>query len=220
MTRRRRGEVGTEIFLLRHAESIANKEGILAGQTSGVVLTEEGERQASSAAQYLSEIDFDLIISSPLDRCLQTLDPIVKSKGKEILVDDRLIEMNYGNWSGKKLRTLGRYALWSEIQRHPSAVRFPEGESFMEMLLRVNEVLNEIPQHSAKVLICTHGDIIKVLINHHVGNHLDNFQRLAISTASISRLYRSPNGWTVRSFNEPTTRGINRKITTELGGGR
>jgi probable phosphomutase (TIGR03848 family) len=216
----KKGPAGTEIFLLRHAESVANKQGILAGRIPGILLTEQGEKQACSVAEYLEEIDFDLILSSPLDRCLHTLAPIINRTGKEVFTDNRLLEMNYGSWSGKKLRTLGRTSLWKEIQRHPSSVRFPDGESFMEMLLRVNEVLNEVPQSCSKVLICTHGDIIKALVNHHVGNHLDNFQRLAISTGSISRLYRSSTGWTVRSFNEPTTRDINRKITTELGGGK
>jgi probable phosphoglycerate mutase len=107
---------------------------------------------------------------------------------KEILILEDAIEMEYGDWSGKKLALLSRTELWKSIQTRPSLVRFPNGESFLEMQNRALEAVRSIAIPGQKVLLSSHGDVIKAIVAGFVGLHLDNFQSLAIDPASISIL--------------------------------
>lgn len=94
--------------------------------------------------------------------------------------------MDYGKWSGKKLVNLSKLALWKTIQNRPSLVRFPNGESFLEMSDRAFTSVRESAIPGKNVLICSHGDVIKSIIASALGLNLDNFQRLSVDPASVS----------------------------------
>ncbi|NCV16716.1 MAG: hypothetical protein EBV70_03255 [Actinobacteria bacterium] len=106
----------TTFLLLRHAHSVANKAGILAGQLEGIGLSKDGIAQVNKLTSSFENLKIDRIISSPMQRCLETVEGIAKSKKKRISIDKRLIEMNYGSWSGKKLSKLSRMKEWKVIQ--------------------------------------------------------------------------------------------------------
>ena len=91
----------TTFLLLRHAHSVANNAGILAGQLEGIGLSKDGIAQVKKLNSSFENLKIDRIISSPMQRCLETIEGIAKSKKKRISIDKRLIEMNYGSWSGK-----------------------------------------------------------------------------------------------------------------------
>ena len=172
-----------DIYLLRHGHSTANGKGILAGRDNSVTLSESGLTQAQDVARALAEIKFAALISSPITRCLQTVKPI----SQKITKDSRFQEMNYGDWSGKKLALLSKKALWRDIQNHPSTVRFPDGESFLEMSARTTDAISTLAKaYSGKILVCSHGDVIKAIIAQAMGLHLDSFQKIIIDPASIS----------------------------------
>jgi len=103
----------TTFLLLRHAHSVANNAGILAGQLEGIGLSKDGIAQVKKLTSSFENLKIDRIISSPMQRCLETVERIAKSKKKRITVDERLIEMNYGSWSGKKLSKLSRMKDWN-----------------------------------------------------------------------------------------------------------
>jgi probable phosphoglycerate mutase len=87
------------IYLLRHAQSVANTKGILAGQDDSVELSKAGFKQAESLVSYLSAIKFSKVYSSPLTRCIQTIAPFMEKNSKiDFQIDNRVIEMNYGKW--------------------------------------------------------------------------------------------------------------------------
>jgi broad specificity phosphatase PhoE len=94
--------------------------------------------------------------------------------------------MEYGDWSGKKLTILSRTKLWKSIQSRPSLVRFPGGESFLEMQSRAVEAVRSIAIPGESVLLCSHGDVIKAIVAGFIGLHLDNFQSLSVDPASIT----------------------------------
>ena len=95
------------VYLLRHAQSVANTKGILAGQDDSVELSKDGFKQSKELANYLLTLKVSQVYCSPLTRCIQTITPFMKANPKiEFHIEPELIEMNYGDWSGKKLRTL------------------------------------------------------------------------------------------------------------------
>jgi probable phosphoglycerate mutase len=177
-----------QIVLLRHAHSTANLKGILAGRDNTVGLSERGQSEARSLIQTLSQYSFDAIYVSDLKRCKETIAPYLAHSGKKAERSRVIMEMDYGRWSGKPLKKLSTLPLWNLIQSRPSLVRFPDGESFSEMHLRANQGVIDMTQGKKCILVVSHGDVIKSIVAHHLGLPLDNFQRISIDPASITRI--------------------------------
>jgi probable phosphomutase (TIGR03848 family) len=178
------------IVLLRHAHSVANEKNLLAGRTAGISLSKTGRVQADALVQRLGATQFDEVAISPLQRCRETIEPwLATSVAKNRIVTDELIsEVDYGSWSGKSLASLRRKAQWKVVQDFPSQMVFPDGESLLEMqgraiagFYRLNAVKGKGPR-----LLVSHGDVIKSIVAHCLGMHLDQFQRLVIEPASLT----------------------------------
>ena len=180
----------TTLYLLRHAHSIANEKGILAGRLEGVRLSDEGERQARELAAYLAKIPLTHIYSSPLERCLQTVESFARRKKVRVVSEPGIQEMDYGKWSGEKLSSLSKKPLWRTIKKNPMRVRFPEGESFEEAAERLEKALIRIAKKhpKKKVLLVTHGDIIKMAIQKTLQGDMNKFQRIVVDPASLTVL--------------------------------
>lgn len=180
----------SRIVLLRHAHSTANLKNILAGRTPGVALSAKGEKQAEKLITRIGPTRFDVIAVSPIARCSQTISPWFSHHGKEKepIIEDGLSEVDYGDWSGKSLATLRRQKLWKVVQDHPSQMIFPNGESLLEMQTRALASFYRVEKVKGKNarLIVSHGDVIKAIVAHVLGMHLDQFQRLVIDPASIT----------------------------------
>jgi probable phosphomutase (TIGR03848 family) len=178
------------IVLLRHAHSVANEKNLLAGRTAGISLSKTGKEQAKDLIARLGNVAFDEVAISPMQRCRETIDPWLASSGAKdrIVVDESISEVDYGSWSGKSLASLRRKAQWKVVQDFPSQMKFPEGESLLEMqgralsgFYRLNAVKGKGPR-----LLVSHGDVIKSIVAHCLGMHLDQFQRLVIEPASLT----------------------------------
>lgn len=178
----------TQFYFLRHAESQANLDGILAGCIPGVALSPRGRRQSLKIAKTLADVEFRAIYSSPLERALQTVRPLARTIGKRIRISDSFMEMDYGSWSGRSLASLKSEALWKRVQREPSKVTFPGGESFRATERRVLRGIKEISKAhpQGKVLVVSHGDPIRIALQIALKGELDDFQRLIVDPASIS----------------------------------
>ena len=178
------------VILVRHSRSTANTAGVLVGQAPGISLDETGFTQARGLTTRIGDIAISRVISSPLQRCIETISPWHEKYGKsEIEIDNNFIESDYGTWTGKKLSELAKEPLWKEVQKTPSKVTFPEGESFQAMFKRVSTGLDSIIDKLAEndnVIVVSHGDIIKLAIAKILGLPIDNFQKLVIDPASIS----------------------------------
>lgn len=187
----------TILLLVRHGRTTANASGILAGRTPGVLLDEVGLEQARTAGRRLAGVRLAAEVSSPMERCLQTAAEMRVGRGAEaetqILVDEALAEVDYGSWSGRPLRELAQEELWRTVQVHPSAARFPDGESMVAMAQRSvaairtrHEQIADEAGAEAVWMVVSHGDIIKAVLADALGLHLDQFQRLVVNPASIS----------------------------------
>lgn len=180
----------TTFVLLRHAQSTANEDGILAGRLPGIELSQSGKRQSLAIPRVLSEMSLDRIFSSPLERCLETIRPSSQTMRKRVHLLPGLIEMDYGQWSGEKLKDLRKQKGWKEVQSKPSRFVFPKGESFSHAATRVERELARLSRRfpSEKILIVTHGDIIKIATQLTLGMKFDDFQRIIIDPCSVTVL--------------------------------
>ena len=183
------------VLLVRHGRSTSNAAGTLAGRTPGVELDEQGRQQAADLAGRLKDIAIDRVISSPLERCRQTLAPLADELGLAVETDDRLLEVDYGTWSGRELKDLLHEPLWRVVQAHPSAAAFPDGEGLAEMSARAVDAIRGIRRAAATdqtVLVCSHGDVIKAILADALGLHLDAFQRIVVAPSSVSVVRYTP----------------------------
>jgi probable phosphomutase (TIGR03848 family) len=177
---------------LRHAHSSANDAGILSGQLPGVSLSTKGKKQATQLVERIGSSNFDSVRISPLQRCEETITPWLNSKYskgiKNYQIDDALIEMDYGSWSGRKLSSLSREKLWIEIQNRPSTVQFPQGERMRAMQKRaLSSVFASMEEKkNGTHLFVSHGDVLKAIVASLLKMKLDDFQSLVIDPASLT----------------------------------
>ncbi|MFG2951686.1 histidine phosphatase family protein [Streptomyces adustus] len=182
------------LILVRHGRSTANTEGLLAGWTPGVALDERGAAQAAALPKRLAGIPVSEVVTSPLQRCQETLRPLLDARPELTAhTDERIGECHYGDWSGRKLAELKDEPLMEVVQNHPSAAVFPGGESMRAMQTRAAEAVREWNarverDHGAQAvyLMCSHGDIIKSLVADALGLHLDLFQRISVEPCSLT----------------------------------
>jgi probable phosphoglycerate mutase len=180
------------IFLLiRHGENDFVKKNRLAGRLPGVHLNEKGRAQAAEVAEKVKGAPVKAVYSSPLERTMETAEPIAQALDLEVFPRTGLLEVDVGEWQNKTLKELRRRKLWRAVQTSPSRVRFPGGESFAEAQQRICQEIEVLAlRHSEKELVVcvTHSDLIKLAVAYFIGLPLDMFQRLQIAPASISAL--------------------------------
>jgi probable phosphoglycerate mutase len=181
----------TIIYLIRHGDNeLLGKR--MPGWMPDVHLNQEGRAQARAVAELLSDRSFKAIYSSPLERALETAQPLAERLDMQVIPRPGLGELKVGSWEGKTFKQLRRRKLWPLVQRVPSLVQFPEGETFRDAQTRVAAELEELrSSHSRKTdrIACfSHSDIIRLAVAYYLGLPLDLFQRLHVSPASISVL--------------------------------
>ncbi len=179
------------VVLLRHGRTTANSGGILAGWTPGVQLDETGAAQAQAVGERLAKVPLAAIVSSPLERCVQTATAVAGGRDLAVQTDDGLGEARYGDWTGRAIKELAKEPLWKVVQQHPSAADFPgpEGEGLAQTQSRAVAAVrawNATLGPDAVWQACSHGDVIKALQADALGLHLDQFQRIVVDPASIS----------------------------------
>lgn len=179
----------TTVLLVRHGLTDANKSGVLAGWTPGVHLAERGREQARALAERLRPVPLAAIVSSPLERCVETATQLADGRDLEVVTDDRVGECRYGDWTGQELKKLVKDPLWKVVQAHPSAAAFPGGESLRDTQARAVDAIrerNRVLGDDATWALVSHGDVIKAVLADALGMHLDLFQRIQADPCSVS----------------------------------
>jgi probable phosphoglycerate mutase len=177
----------TVLLLIRHGHTdVAGK--VLTGITRGIDLNDRGREEAAALVGRLEAVPVEAIYTSPLERCRQTLAPLARDRGLSVVARRGLLETDYGRWTGRSIASLRRTALWRTVQRSPSAARFPEGESLLEVQARVVTELQRIAaaHASGTVVVGSHADPIRLALAHFAGAHPDHVQRWSVEPASIS----------------------------------
>lgn len=178
----------TTVLLVRHG--LTRLTGpVLAGWTPGVHLDERGTEQATQLAERLRPLPLAAIVTSPLERCLDTVAPIAAGRDLEPAIEIRLGEARYGDWTGRELKQLSRDPLWKVVQAAPSAVTFPNGEALRDVQSRALDAVRDWNGRLGKDatwLACSHADVIKAIVADALGMHLDQFQRIHVGPASLT----------------------------------
>jgi len=178
----------TTVLFIRHGENEWTKSQKLAGRTQGVRLNKQGRKQAKALGERLASVKLDAIYASPLERTMETAEAIAKHHNLKVQERPGLLEVDYGSWTGEAISKLSKEKSWQQIQFYPSGASFPGGETMYQMQTRfVQEINNLVINHPGQTIaVVGHADLIKAAIAHYLGVHLDLFQRIVISTASIT----------------------------------
>jgi probable phosphomutase (TIGR03848 family) len=202
----------TTVLLVRHGLTASTGQ-LLTGWTPGISLDDRGLTQAKALAERLAPVPLDAIVTSPLDRCQQTAEAIAGARGEAAggsadggradsdamrpVVDERVGECRYGDWTGKPLKELAKDPLWPAVQAHPSSVRFPgpDGEAMLDMQHRAVTAVRDWNARlapEATYVICSHGDVIKAIVADALGLHLDMCQRIQADPCSLTVIRYTP----------------------------
>lgn len=182
----------TTLVLVRHGRTPANADGILAGRSAGVDLDDVGRTQVRAVGERLAPVPLAGIVASPLERTMATAHALVAHQAAQSPVtlheEPDLLEVDYGDWTGRALRELAEEPLWRVVQDHPSGVTFPGGEALTAMASRSIAAIRRWNRHFEGDVYAavSHGDVIKAIVADALGLHLDQFQRIQIEPASVT----------------------------------
>lgn len=205
---RRRATPPTLIVLVRHGTTTTTGKE-LPGRAPGLHLSDAGEQQAKAAATRIAALQdgkkrrVSAVYASPLERTRETAAPIAEAVGLEVQLDDGLLELDIGEWTGMALADAYKKPEWKTIQRYPSGFRFPGGESFADMQARMVTTLDRLrSEHPGGIVVAvSHADPIRVAVAHALGTHLDLFQRIVVSPCSVTAVLYGTDGPTVLTVN-------------------
>ncbi|HEY4314206.1 MAG TPA: MSMEG_4193 family putative phosphomutase [Actinomycetes bacterium] len=188
----------TTVLLVRHGRTTANGAGVLAGWTEGVGLDDTGRTQVAALGGRLAAVPLAAVVTSPLQRCLETTELMLEGHAPvKRHVDERIGEVRYGDWTGGELKRLAKDPLWKVVQSHPSAMTFPGegGEAMRDMQGRAVTAVREWNVRlgeDAVYAVVSHGDVIKAVLADALGMHFDQFQRLVVDPSSVSIVTYTP----------------------------
>lgn len=195
----------TEFLLVRHGANEYTRTHRLAGWTPEVHLNEFGIAQAAAVGEHLSKRKIHAIYSSPLERTMETAQAILTHHPNLTLqtIED-VGEVRYGEWTGQELSKLAQTRLWRHVQHEPSRVTFPGGEAMRDAQIRAVNAIEQLRTHHPRDTVCvvSHSDIIKMIVAHYMGMHLDLFQRINISPCSLTIIHLGSGQPMIEQVNE------------------
>jgi probable phosphomutase (TIGR03848 family) len=193
----------TRLVLARHA--VTHQTGpLLSGRTAGISLSEDGRHQAEALAERLAPLPVAAVYASPIERTTETAAAVAARHGLTVEPLPGVLEADYGDWTGQSLAELAKTDLWKVVQRTPSRARFPGGESLVAMQARMIAAIDAlVAEHPGDlVVVVSHADPIKAAIAHYTGVHLDLFQRIVVSPASVTAFEFGAHGVAMLKCND------------------
>lgn len=181
------------IYLVRHGETSATQKGRICGH-SDIGLNEEGLEQAELIGSWFTDLEIDSIFSSPLARAVQTADALAKAiRMPSYYKHSGLVEKKEGSWEGKTYWEIRDQdsKLWELWSKDPTNVAAPGGESVKDFVARVDRALKDILNNyetGNKIVLTTHAGVIRAMIMNALNIPSENFFRIEIPPASISRI--------------------------------
>lgn len=191
----------TTFYLVRHGDiDLAER---IPGRTPGLHLSSNGKKQAQRVAEMLGGIKLDAIYSSPLDRTVETATPLSRVTGLEIIKNDALLEIDFGDWTGRRFEDLESVFGWKQFHFYRNGCIIPGGELMIHVQSRmVSEIMRLRSMYQGRaVAVFSHNDPLKSVLAYFMGVSLDLFLRITVSTGSVSVLDLCEWGGIVRCVN-------------------
>jgi probable phosphoglycerate mutase len=186
-------------------------DGAAGGPASGDGQRPDGARRVRSRARSggVKGPRITAVYASPLERTRETAAPIALALGHELRLDDGLLELDVGEWTGLELKAARKRKEWGTIQRYPSGFTFPGGESFVAMQARITTTLDRLrAAHPGETIVAvSHADPIRAAVAQAMGTHLDLFQRVVVSPCSLTAIAYGDEGPTVLTVNDTGATG-------------
>jgi probable phosphoglycerate mutase len=169
---------------------------VIPGRLPGVPLNATGRNQAQKLAVQLASVPIGIICSSPLERAMETAAPIAAGLGLQVRIIPDFTEIEFGDWSGRKLSDLEGEPRWHRFNSFRSGTRPPGGELMTEVQSRMVAQMEGLREQApgAMIAVVSHGDPIKTAIAHYAGIPIDLMLRMEISPASVSILAVDDSG--------------------------
>ena len=175
------------LLLIRHAPTPETGKK-LTGRLPGVGLGDDGRARAQHTADHLANLDIAAVYSSPIERTWETAEIVAAPHGLEPIEEPGVVEIDYGSWSGRTLKSLYKLKTWRVVQLTPSRMTFPEGENIAVAQHRAVVTCERLADahRNETIAVVSHSDVIKSIVSHYIGQPLDHFQRIAVSPASVT----------------------------------
>ncbi|WP_238527531.1 histidine phosphatase family protein [Candidatus Nitrosarchaeum limnium] len=181
--------LGSVIFL-RHGQAKNNIERILTGRTPGVPLTEKGIEQAEKAAKFLEHMNISAIYSSPIERAKHTAEIVGKHNSLDVIIDDRLIELDMGKFTGVPYDEIfsSHGNVFMKFYNGELEIAHNGVETFSEVKKRVLGIVDHVVENhpDQNVVLVTHMDPIKAMLSTIVDLTPENLFELIIANASLN----------------------------------
>jgi probable phosphomutase (TIGR03848 family) len=183
-----KGPFVTIFLLIRHGSNDLIESNILAGRSKGVHLNDQGRQQAENLAGYLAHLPLAAVYSSPLERTMETAEPIARRHNRTVQVLPAVNEVEFGSWTGLSFEALANDPQWKAFNLSRSSTRIPSGEIGLEVQLRMIVALEKLRRiHPREIIaLVSHGDPIRSVVAHCVGMPLDGILRFTVDPASVS----------------------------------
>jgi probable phosphoglycerate mutase len=178
----------TTFYLIRHASNDYLVQNKIAGWLPKIHLNEKGRNEAANLASRLAHEPIVAIYSSPLERAVETAQPLADILQQKVRVSEGLGEIRFGNWTDQSVPRLDEDPNWRRWNSFRSGTQAPAGDIMIEAQSRIiREMLRLREIHpSEAIALVTHGDPIKAAVAYFMGAPLDLFLRIEISPASVS----------------------------------
>jgi len=178
------------IIFLRHGQAKNNTDRVLAGRTPGVPLTEEGVEQSEKAAKFLEEMNISTIYSSPIERAKNTAEIVGKHISIDVKIDDRLIELDMGKFTGKPYDEIfsSHGNVFMKFYRGELEIAHNGVETFEQVKKRIRDMVDHVIDNhpDENVVLVTHMDPIKAMLSTVVSFSPENLYELIIPNASLN----------------------------------
>jgi probable phosphoglycerate mutase len=178
------------IIFLRHGQAKNNIERILTGRTPGVPLTEKGIDQAEKAAKFLEHMNISAIYSSPIERARHTAEIVGKHNSLDVIIDDRLIELDMGKFTGVPYDEIftSHGNVFMKFYNGELEIAHNGVETFSEVKKRVLGIVDHVIENhpDQNVVLVTHMDPIKAMLSTVVDLTPTNLFELIIANASLN----------------------------------
>jgi len=154
----------------------------------GIHLNARGLDESEKMAARFRAIPLQAIYVSPLERTVETAEPLSRTLNIAAVTEPRLSDVDFGEWTGRRFSELRDDPAWREFNSSRSSALVPGGEKFSDVQSRMVSCVESLRRkHADQCVACvSHADPIRTVVMHCLGMHLDDFQRFALEPASVT----------------------------------